>query len=212
MYKALLLLIITCFGMLTQAQNETYVEVKNSKEVEAKILLASTTTKSIACNFKQVKELEYLSTAIESSGKFWFKDGDKLRWEYTSPFNYIIAINNGVFTIKDDDKITVFDTKSNKAFKELNDVLMTTVDGTLMSSGKFSYTLSESKNSYLVKLLPKSPDMKEILSNIHLYFSKSDLTVYKVKMIETTQDYTIISFTQKVLNSDIDPSLFILNP
>lgn len=206
-YIPIALLFFISLNLLGQSK---FVPVNDSKVIEQKLLEASSNTKTIACNFTQIKQLEYLSTAIESSGKFWFANGNKLRWEYTEPFKYIITINDGVFTIKDDDKISVFDTKSNKAFKELNDILMSTVDGSLMNSGKFEYSVSENDQAYLVKLTPKGQEMKEILSNINLYFSKSDLTVFKVKMIETEQDYTIISFTEKNLNKEIDPTLFQL--
>ncbi len=208
MNKILFLCVFCYFSFSLMAQEEGFVEVSNKPDVEHKLIEASSTTTSIVSDFKQEKQLEYLSTTIESSGKFWFKDGNKLRWEYTSPFNYLIVINNGVFTIKDEDKTNVFDTKSNKAFQELNEILISTVNGTLINSGKFDIEIYENNDAYLVKLAPKNIEMKEILKSIDLYFSKVDLAVFKVKMTETKEDYTIITFTNKELNSDINNQLF----
>ncbi len=208
MIRLLFISLFCLISFLLKAQEQGFVKVQNVQEVEQKLIKASSSIKSIASNFKQEKQLEYLSTTIESSGKFWFKDGNKLRWEYTSPFNYLIVINDGVFTIKDEDKTNVFDTKSNKSFQELNEILISTVNGTLINSGKFDIEILENNDAYLVQLVPKSTEMKSILQNINLFFSKTDFTVFKVKMIETKVDYTIISFTEKKINTNISNQLF----
>lgn len=198
------------FAIVVTAQNEGFKPVSNVSEVEQTLIQASGKMKSLSSNFVQQKKLEYLETTIESTGKFWFKDGTKLRWEYTSPFEYIIVANNGKFMIKDEEKTSVYDTKSNKAFEELNQILISTVNGTLISSGKFKIVIKENAASYLVELVPENEQMKQVLSNIHLYFSKTDYTVYKVKMVESAQDYTIITFSNKKINHEIPESIFNL--
>ena len=55
-------------------------------------------------------------------------------------------------------------------------------------------SLFNNKNDYLIKLKPKEEQMAKVLSQIELYFRKSDLNIYKVKMIEEEDNFTIISF------------------
>lgn len=209
-YRVLLLSVLCLVANMVSAQNEGFKPVTNTAEVEQTLIQASAKMKSLSSDFVQQKKLEYLETTIESNGKFWFKDGTKLRWEYTSPFEYIIVANNGKFMIKDEEKTSVYDTKSNKAFEELNQILISTVNGTLIRSGKFKVNIKENASAYLVELEPENEQMKLVLKNIHLYFSKTDYTVYKVKMIESAQDYTIITFSNKKINSQIPESIFNL--
>lgn len=208
MKKIGFLLILSLSFVVAKSQNMEYKLVANKDKIQQKLLLATAKIKTINSNFIQEKNLEYLSTIIKSEGKFWFKNGNKLRWEYTKPFSYIITINNGIFTIKDNEKTNVFDVKSNKAFKELNDILISTVDGSLMNSNKFDIEIYENVDNYKVKLEPKQNQMKEILKNIYMYFAKTDYSVDKVKMMESEKDYTIIKFTNKKLNQSISDNLF----
>lgn len=196
------------FTLRLLGQTDAFTPVSDIKKVEETLLRSTQSLKSISSNFVQEKNLEYLSTKIKSEGKFWFKSGTLLRWEYTTPFSYIIIINNGKFKIKDGEKTTTFDVKSNQVFGELNDILINTVNGSLMKSNKFEIEMSENKKSYQVKLNPKLKEMREFLKNIYLYFSKEDLTVFEIKMIETEKNFTSIKFYDKKINKDINNQLF----
>lgn len=206
--KHFLFSIFLFFTLNLLGQNEIFTPVSNSKQVEELLIKSTQNLKSISSSFVQEKNLEYLSTKIKSEGKFWFKDGTLLRWEYTTPFSYIIIINSGKFKIKDGEKTSTFDVKSNPVFKELNDILINTVNGSLMKSEKFEITISENKKSYQVKLKPKLKEMKAFLEYIYLYFSKEDFTVFEIKMIETSNNYTHIKFYKKEINGKINNQLF----
>jgi len=200
--------LIFAFSFLNAQEKMT--PVQNMEEVTNLLINASKRVESIHSSFVQEKHLEYLSSTIESSGSFWFKKENQLRWEYKDPFTYIIVAANGKFTIKDEEKTSVFDVNSNKAFKELNDILINTVNGNLIHSDKFGIEIWEGKQHYLVRLDPNNAEMKKVLNKIELYFLKTDLTVSKVKMIEASDDYTIISFSDKKINTAIEDSIFKL--
>ncbi len=204
--------IFICFlclsGMVSIAQKETFSKVSDPKEVEARLVRASASMNTITSDFVQEKHLEYLSVVIESKGKFWFRKPGILRWEYTEPYKYIIVINQGKIIIKDEDKKNEFDVKSNKAFQELNNIIVNSVNGTLISSDKYNYEILESKESWLVKLFPKDPQMKKIMSSIELYFLKTDMSVNRIKMVESDQDYTMITLRNKKYNESVPVSVF----
>jgi len=56
-------------------------------------------TLTIEAGFIQEKNLSVLSEKIITKGKFLFKKENKLRWEYTDPFHYLIILNNGTMFI-----------------------------------------------------------------------------------------------------------------
>lgn len=203
--------ILSTFLVLTltlQAQNEGFKKITDTRPVEEKLIQASKSITTITSDFVQEKHLEYLSVVIESKGKFWFKKPAILRWEYTEPFKYLIVINNGKITIKDEDKKNEFDVNSNKAFQELNDIIVNSVNGTLIESDKYDYEMLENQDAWLVKLFPKNEQIKKTLKNIELYFQKSDLSVFKIKMTENDQDYTLITLTNKQFNQPVANSVF----
>lgn len=206
--KYLCLTALMVLTLALQAQNEGFKKITDTKQVEEKLIQASTSITTIASDFVQEKHLEYLSVVIESKGKFWFKKPAILRWEYTEPFKYLIVINNGKITIKDEDKKNEFDVNSNKAFQELNDIIVNSVNGTLIESEKYDYEMLESQDAWLVKLSPKNEQIKKTLKSIDLYFQKSDLSVYKIKMTENDQDYTLITLTNKKFNEIVPNSVF----
>ena len=82
-------------SILAFGQDKSYTPVTNMKDVETKLNNASAQTSTITCDFTQEKHLEYLDETIISKGKFWFKKENRLRWEYMTPFKYLILLTNG---------------------------------------------------------------------------------------------------------------------
>jgi len=208
-YICLLIFLIT--HQFAFSQQNDFIPIKNKHEIEQKLNNHSLKLNTIYSDFIQEKHLAYLNDIIISKGKFWFKKENQLRWEYNTPYKYIIALNHGTFTIKDGDDIKEYDINSNKAFQEVNNMIISSVRGTLLKDNKFTISLYQNKSSYLVKLIPKNKEMTKVLKAIELYFSKSDLNIFKVKMIENEDDYTVISFTNKKINETIPANIFNLN-
>lgn len=206
--KKLFVCLLVLSGLGVKAQNSDYKPVSNRSEAEQQLLEASSKLQTIHCDFVQKKHLEYLSAVIESNGEFWFEKPGRLRWEYTEPFKYIVLIDNGVFTVVDEEKTSHFDLKKNAAFRELNDIISSSVDGTLIESDKFNVDILENKDYFLVQLDPKNDQMKGVLSKIELYFSKRDLNVEKTRMIESEEDYTEIIFKNRQYNVKVGDEVF----
>ena len=195
---------------MSNTTQDGYTPVKDIKALEIKINQASAKTETIVSDFIQEKHLEYLDAVIESSGKFWFKKDDQLRWEYTEPFKYIIVINDGKFIISDEGDVSEYDTKSNKAFKKINDLIINSVSGGLLEGDEFDVTAFENSTTYLVKLIPKNSDMEKVLSNIEMTFDKTNLSVSQIVMRESEQDFTIMKFTNKRFNDKISEDIFTI--
>ena len=185
-----------------------YTEVKDLNVLNGKINENSKKINTIMSDFTQEKKLEYLNELIVSKGKFWFKKENNLRWEYTEPYKYIIVLNAGKFNIFDGKKTSVFDINSNRMFKEINDLIISMVQGNLMASGKFQVQAFENKNSYLLKLVPKDMNMKKVIATTEIIIDKLDYSVTKVVMKENETDYTTIVFTNRKFNETISDNIF----
>ena len=171
----------------------------------------SASTQSIQSEFVQEKKLKMLNDKVVSKGLLYFKKENKLRWEYDEPYSYIVALNNGKVMLKDEGKVTTFDANANKLFLELNDILITCINGNIFQSKKFSFRFLETEKNNVAELTPGSSAMKNFIQKIILYFDKADFTVSKVEMLEPSGNSTVITFKNKKLNLDIPEKNFVLN-
>lgn len=182
--------------------------LKDSTTFKQKMQEQSKLISSMESNFTQEKYLSVMSEKIVTKGHFYFKKINMLRWEYTDPYKYIIAINKDKMLIKDNNKITKYDINSNKMFKSINEMMMNTVQGNLLNNKDYKPAYYESEKNYLVELTPVQKAAKDFLKNIYLYIDKTDYAVVKVKLTEPGDDYTTIDFTDRKTNQPIADEKF----
>jgi outer membrane lipoprotein-sorting protein len=186
-----------------------YSEMKDPSRFREQFEAAAQKTRTIEADFVQEKNLSVLSEKIITKGRFLFRKENKLRWEYTEPFRYLIILNNGRIMTQDETKKSTLDVRNNKMFAEVNSIILGSVQGNLFSDGKkFLPAFFESKGSYLVKLKPLTPNLKEFLSEIRIYLDAADFTVTRLEMQEPSGDYTKIDFTGKKINTAIPDERF----
>ncbi|HTA63084.1 MAG TPA: outer membrane lipoprotein carrier protein LolA [Bacteroidia bacterium] len=209
MLKQKLYLLFCVFSVSLFAQTG-FKTAKDTALLKEKINAISKETNSLESDFTQVKMLSMLSEKITSKGHFCFKKDNLLRWEYVSPYTYVIVINKDKVFIKDDTKLKKYDMNSNKIFKEINDIMISCIDGNILASNKFKISYGENDKAYRLELTPLVKGMKESLKVIYMYFDKAVTSVTKLEMVETTDDFTIIDFTNKKVNGNIPAEKFIL--
>lgn len=206
MQKLIFLFIIFPFVVFSQ----NFKQVKDTLALKTKIESMSKTTTSIESDFVQEKNLNMLSEKIISKGHFIFKKDNLLRWEYNSPTKYLIVINKDKIMIKDEKKTTKYDMNSNRVFKEINDIMLSCVQGTIFKSNKFKTAYFEGDKYYKLELVPQAKNMKETFKKINLFFDKSVTSVAKMEMVEVSEDVTTIDFSNKKLNATIPENTFII--
>ena len=205
--------ILIVFSLLVSVafSQGSLTEMKNPSFFKQKFQEATRNTQTIEASFIQEKNLSVLSEKIISKGRFLFKKEKKLRWEYTTPFRYLILLNNGTMVIQDEDKKSKIDIRNNKMFSQINSIIMGCIQGNLFNDEKkFAPTFFEDNGSFLVKLRPLEETLKEYLSEIWIYFDKKDLTVTRIEMHEPSGDETRIEFTGTKLNTSIPDAKFLV--
>lgn len=207
----LLFTIILLFGFaFAQAQND-FKPAKDPQAILKKIESASENTKSIQSNFVQYKHLDILENDIESKGVFFFAKPQKVRWEYTEPYPYLIIMAEGRMLIKEGGKVQEYDTENNRVFKEINDLMMSLLSGDIARNASFDIRIMESSWQAMAVLIPKNAEMKQMLQKAELYFDKSNYGISEIIMRENAGDYTRIVFQNRKYNVSIPNSRFMLH-
>lgn len=205
MYKLILLFIFPFFCF-----SQSFKLVKDTSALKLKIESMSKALNAIDADFVQEKNLSVLSEKIISKGHLMFKKENLLRWEYFTPSKYLIVINKEKVFIKDEKKTSKYDMNSNKVFKEINDIMLSCVQGTIFKSSKFKTSYFENEKFYKLELIPTSKNMKDSFKKINLFFDKNVTSVSKIEMIEASEDFTLIEFLNKKLNAPISENSFII--
>lgn len=200
---------ILLWSFSLQGQNNDFSLIENTETEYQKLLEASKKIESISCDFVQQKELSILSETIISEGIFCLLDSDKLLWEYKIPYVYKIIINGDKMVIDNSDSKMTFDTRSNRMFREISNIMIHSVDGSIITDKKtFDAELFESKSELLVILKPRSKELGALFQKINLYFTKSNYLVNKIEMHEELGDITTIVLKNQKLNEGIEEKVF----
>ena len=205
----ILLLIICSFSISAQVP-VGYKPLKDTTAFKQKMEAQSKLITTLESDFTQEKYLSVMSEKIISKGHFHFKKVNMLRWEYNDPYKYLIAINKDKMYIKDNGKVSKYDINSNKMFKSINEMMVNTVQGNLLKNKDYKAKFYENEKFYLLELSPLQKGAKDFLKVIQLYINKVDYAVDKVKMIEPSDDYTSIDFSNRKTNQPIADEKFII--
>lgn len=209
MQRNLIILIILVFiGLIAQTQPAGYTEVSDTAYILQKVNEVASQTNSINAEFVQEKNLSFLFEKIISKGILLYEQPDKLRLEYISPFSYLLIMNSGKLLIKNDDTETKIDLESSSMFNEINDLIINSIQGEILNMPEMSTSFYENSDSFFVQLWPKQEELKKYIKTIELNISKEDYTVTDFKVIELSDDYTLIKFVNKKINEEIPDGRF----
>ena len=164
---------------------------------------------TIESDFIQEKNLSVLANKITSKGHFCFKKENNIRWEYTHPYKYLIIINKDKIFIKEESNQKQYDIQSNRMFQEMNKFISGCIQGDILKNEKdYNVGYFEDDKYYVVKLVPVSEKMRQMLNEVQIWFDRNDLTVSRIQMVESGGDYTRIDFMGKQLNTNIPVEKF----
>ena len=84
---------ILLFVLSLNVQGQTKLSPAQQKHVIEQIDKSVKSVSSIQCDFSQTKTMKMLKKTMTSNGVMYFKRDNKLRWQYTSPYDYVFIIN-----------------------------------------------------------------------------------------------------------------------
>ena len=205
-YFILLLVSALIFGF--SGMSQTKLSATEQKEFKANVQKTAQNTKSIVSDFTQTKHLSVLENDIVSEGKLVFKAPNLVKWEYIMPYqNVAIFKDDQLFVINGGRKDKI-DLSSNKMFRSLNTLIVNSIKGDMFDDSQFDLDYFKYDEEYLVKFVPKDKRMKKFIASFELKFSKSYAEVDEVKLIEPNDDYTLITFKNRKVNSKVSEADF----
>ena len=204
-------ILLTCLSALS-VMGQTKLTSEQEKQVLAKMDQSSNALRSLQCDFVQSKRMKILSKEMQSKGILYFKKPDKIRWQYTSPYDYTFIMNGDKVQIKSAKSTKNIDIQGNKIFRQITTIILNTVTGGgIMNSADFNVELYKSGNIYFAKMLPKKKEVKQVYSSIEVYFNSALTMVETIKMVEKSGEYTVVKLVAPKINATISESVFKVN-
>ena len=201
-------ILLTCLSALS-VMGQTKLTSEQEKQVLAKMDQSSNALRSLQCDFVQSKRMKILSKEMQSKGILYFKKPDKIRWQYTSPYDYTFIMNGDKVQIKSAKTTKSIDIQGNKIFRQISTIILNTITGGgIKNSSDFNVELYKSGDIYFAKMQPKKKEVKQVYSSIEVYFNSALTMVDTIKMIEKSGEYTVVKLVTPKINAAINESVF----
>lgn len=179
----------------------------NPEVMIEEICNAASEIHSLQCKFRQTKNLSLLATEMVSTGRMYYKEG-MLRWEYLSPYRYIFIINGESVLLDSPSRSNVIDTKTNKMFGSIANIMMSSLTGNITDTEEFDTLMLEEKEGWIAELTPVKKEMQQFFTKVRLHINPVEKSVEKVELLEKGGDTTLIEMTEIEKNVSVDDSVF----
>ena len=207
-----LFFIVLVVVLSLHVSGQTKLTAEQQKQLVEKIDKAASAMKSMQCDFTQTKSMKLLKKEMKSNGVMYFKQAYKLRWQYTSPYDYTFIMNGDKVRIKSTKSTQDINVQGNKIFRQITNIILNTVTGGgLKSASDFTVEVYQSDKGYFAKLYPKKKEVKQIYNVIEIYFNSSLTMVSSVRMIEKTGDETLVNLNNLKANVAINEKMFAVD-
>jgi outer membrane lipoprotein-sorting protein len=179
------------------------------KEIIQKITEASEQTKTLRCDFVQKKTISILAEEMIAEGRMFFKQKEKLKWEYTKPYQYEFVMNGDKVMINSENKKTVIEVNSSSVFREISKIIVASINGSgIFDKTKFTFQFKVGAKENIVMLTPKQKELKQMFNGMKMFFNKVDYTVNAIEIEEFNGDKTLIEMKNKVINKELKDEIF----
>jgi len=200
-------ILYTLFFLVITVNAQTKMTIAEADILKAKVKERTTAINTLLSDFTQYKHLDFLDNDIETSGKLTFKAPDLVKWEYVKPFKYLVLFKDEKLFINDEGNKSNIDIGSSKMFKQLNKLIINSIKGDMFDETEFNIEYFKKDKNNVVHFSPKDEKFAKYIKTFHITFNdKGD--VVAVKMIEPSEDYTKIIFTNKELNKPLPDAIF----
>ncbi len=165
--------------------------------------------KTIKTSFIQKKYLRILNKPLQARGKLYFHSDGLFRWEYTYPVKSILLKNKNTIN-RYVDSGNGFKKESSQGMKAMG-VIFNKITKWLkgdFSSMDFHARAVTKGGRVIITLTPKHKSMKKFISNIKLYMSRQKGVISSIRIFESKNNYTVITFYNVILNKQLPMSLF----
>lgn len=193
MKKQLSALIIIFFSIITVSHAGSVDELK-AKQADIK---------TVSARFMQEKHTKLLTKPIRSSGRFFYKQPDMIRWEYSGSVNMQVIYNGKELwlyypELKEADRLNGMPQYSSLMHFDVSSL-----------AGDYAISARKDKNVSLLSLVPK---IKGPVRQIEMEFPGQSSFPRMIKLTDSNNEETVIIFSDVQLNTVIQDNTFRFIP
>ncbi|OQB65162.1 MAG: Outer-membrane lipoprotein carrier protein precursor [Bacteroidetes bacterium ADurb.Bin141] len=179
----------------------------DSKDFILRLKEQSQQNKTIKADFTEERYMSVLKEPQKSSGIFYYKKDNMLRWEKTAPSSYIFISADNKVKVRESDKVK--DVSSvNQVIGRIKDLMLTLVNGNFNDSKQFEPSYFQTAQSYIVKLKPRNKRMSNSFEYIQLSFNKKNMLLDELSFFEKSGDKNVMKFSNQRVNIPLTDTLF----
>ncbi len=173
---------------------------------------AAARMQTMQCDFVQTKHLQMLADQMVSQGRLYYQQSDKLRWQYTKPYDYTFVINGSQVIIRNGGRTDRIDASQSKVFREIARIMMNSVLGRNLADNRdFKTSIAASAEGWTATLVPLRKDMRRMFQTIRLSFDRRQAAVTRVEMTEQNGDRTVIELKNIKINETLPKNAFAVD-
>lgn len=205
MKRQIYILILSLVALTSMAQTP------QERQAIQQVSRAAAAIKTMQADFVQTKHLRMLGDKMVSRGRMCYQQSNRLRWEYTKPYAYTFILNGNSVMMSKGGHRDVVDVNRNKVFREIAQMMMSSVVGTCLTDSKrFKVRMTVDKQTCTATLLPQKKDVKAMFTRIVLVFNRKTSVVSKVIMYEKNGDRTEITLDNVRIGAAVSPTEFTI--
>lgn len=205
MKRQIYILILSLVALTSMAQTP------QERQAIQQVSRAAAAIKTMQADFVQTKHLRMLGDKMVSRGRMCYQQSNRLRWEYTKPYAYTFILNGNSVMMSKGGHRDVVDVNRNKVFREIAQMMMSSVVGTCLTDSKrFKVSMTVDKQTCTATLLPQKKDVKAMFTRIVLVFNRKTSVVSKVIMYEKNGDRTEITLDNVRIGAAVSPTEFTI--
>lgn len=164
-------------------------------------------TKSLLVDFNETVYSEMFDDVQKATGKLYYKQAQKIRWEHISPITKILLIDGNKVRYSEKGK-EIKDPSTKAIVKKIQSLMVKMLSGTFLDVKDFKIAYYENSEQYKLVLKLTSERMSKFIDNVVLVFDKKDMQLKEMSLIESENEKIVYSFSNVLLNNAISDLKF----
>ena len=123
--------IFILFSCQLFAQNATF-STSEAKAFKESVSSKAETIENLQADFKQLKFMKTMEKTVESDGHIWYASPGRLKWSYTSPYDYELLFKDSSLYIIEDGKTRKMNTGNSELFEKMGELVAGSFNGRIL--------------------------------------------------------------------------------
>ena len=179
---------------------------QDAKVARQHIVDAAKRMKTMQCDFVQTKQTKLLSAASVSTGQLYYRQPDRLRWEYVTPTAHTFQIDGQKVLMSDSRGSREVDIRRNRMYREMARLMTSIMSAqSLVDEQDFQVSVApadEKKTEWVATLVPRRKEVRHMFASIILRVTPAQWLVHQVELVEPKGDRTVIELKNIIINKN----------